>query len=205
MIIISLYFNSVCILYSLSNMCSSKNKEESGSKVYKKELDRLREYYDGNQARVIAEFYIEDQPEVQSTKMKALNDFLAYHEYDVQSFNFSTNQMSEETINYLQEIIVNSSESLEDLTLSRCRLKSIHISYFYYPQRLIRLNLSENRIGDNGAKLIANYLQEKNKSELLLLNLEHNLISETGAQHLLKAISNSSIVNVNIKRNKGDP
>jgi len=41
-------------------MCSSKNKEGGGSKVYKKEMDRLKDYYDGNQARIIAEFYIED-------------------------------------------------------------------------------------------------------------------------------------------------
>lgn len=54
-------------------------------------MERLRDYYEGNQARVIAEFYIEDQNEIQSMKMKALNDFLSYHEYDVQSFNFSTN------------------------------------------------------------------------------------------------------------------
>jgi len=70
--------------------------------------------------------------------------------------------MSEETINYLQEIIVNSSESLEELTLSRCKLKSIHLSYFYYPKCLMRLNLSENRIGDSGVKFIANYILEKN-------------------------------------------
>ncbi|CDW87966.1 leucine-rich repeat-containing protein 34 [Stylonychia lemnae] len=204
-IIISLYFNSVCILYSVSNLCSSKNKEGGGSKIYKKELDRLRDYYDGNQARVIAEFYIEDQNDIQAVKMKALNDFLSYHEYDVQSFNFSTNQMSEETINYLQEIIVNSSESLEDLTLSRCKLKSLHLSYFYYPKCLLKLNLSENRIGDSGAKLIANYILEKNQESLLALNLEHNNISEQGALALLKAIQQSSVVHVNLRKNRGDP
>lgn len=80
-IILSLYFNSVCILYSFSNLCSSRNKDSN--KLYKKEMDRLRDYYEGNQARVIAEFYIEDQSDMQTLKMKALNDFLAYHEYDV--------------------------------------------------------------------------------------------------------------------------
>ena len=46
-------------------------------------MERLKDYYDGNQARIIAEFYIEDQSDIQAIKMKALNDFLSYHEYDV--------------------------------------------------------------------------------------------------------------------------
>ena len=74
--------------------------------------------------RVIAEFYIEDQSDVQSVKMRALNDFLAYHDYDVQSFNFSTNQLSEETLSYLTQIISSAQESLEELTLSRCKIGS---------------------------------------------------------------------------------
>jgi len=46
---------------------------------------------------------------------------------------------------------------------------------------LVRLNLSENRIGDTGVKFIANYILEKNQDSLLALNLEHNNISEAGA------------------------
>jgi hypothetical protein len=57
-IIVSLYFNSVCLLYSLSNICSGKTKNES--QLYKKELHRLKDYYDSTHARIIAEFYIED-------------------------------------------------------------------------------------------------------------------------------------------------
>lgn len=81
-------------------------------------------------------------------KMKALNEYLAYYEFEIQSFNFSTNQLTDETINYLHDIIANASESLEDLALSRCRLKSNQLSYFFFPKALLRLNLSENRIGD---------------------------------------------------------
>lgn len=69
----------------------------------------------------------------------------------------------------------------------------------------MKLNLSENRIGDHGAKLIANYLLEKNRDSLLCLNLEHNNISEAGASNLLKAIQQSSVINFNLKKNKGDP
>jgi hypothetical protein len=63
-IIISLYFNGICILYALSNICSSTSNRDKG-KIYKKELERLREYYDAGstQVRVVAEFYIEDSIE----------------------------------------------------------------------------------------------------------------------------------------------
>ena len=43
-IILSLYFNSVCILYSLSNFCSSKKADSN--KIFQKESDRLKDYYD---------------------------------------------------------------------------------------------------------------------------------------------------------------
>ena len=59
-IIVSLYFNCVCLLYSASNLCGSRSRDGLDDKAYQKEMDRLRSYYDGNRARVIAEFYIED-------------------------------------------------------------------------------------------------------------------------------------------------
>ena len=57
-LILSLYFNCVCILYALSNCCSNRTKDNG--KVYQKEMERLKEYYDETSVRVIAEFYIED-------------------------------------------------------------------------------------------------------------------------------------------------
>lgn len=66
---------------------------------------------------------------------------------------------------------------------------------------LLRLNLSENRIGDAGAKSICNYILEKNREKLVNLNLEHNLITEIGAKELMKAIGGSSVVNLNLRRN----
>ena len=92
LIILSLYFNGICILYALSNLCSQMKGKDKG-KIYKKELERLREYYDaGNtQVRVVAEFYIEDSIEIQAFKMQALNEFLADNSNDVNNLNFSTN------------------------------------------------------------------------------------------------------------------
>ena len=68
-------------------------KGKDKGKIYKKELERLREYYDaGNtQVRVVAEFYIEDSIEIQAFKMQALNEFLADNSNDVNNLNFSTN------------------------------------------------------------------------------------------------------------------
>jgi hypothetical protein len=66
LIILSLYFNGICILYALSNLCSPQKVNKDKTKIYKKEMERLQEYYDaGNtQVRVVAEFYIEDSIEV---------------------------------------------------------------------------------------------------------------------------------------------
>jgi hypothetical protein len=128
-IILSLYFNGICFLYALSNICS-QGQSKDRNKIYKKELDRLKDYYDaGNtQVRVVAEFYIEDSLEVQAIKMQALNDFLADNSNDVNNFNFSTNQLGVKTLNSLNDILRNCAESLQELTLSRCRLSSSHIN-----------------------------------------------------------------------------
>lgn len=69
-VILSLYFNGICILYALSNLCTSTQSKDT-KKIYKKEYDRLKDYYDGNNnlVRVVAEFYIEDNQEVQAIKM----------------------------------------------------------------------------------------------------------------------------------------
>ena len=60
-IILSLYFNGMCILYSLSNLCT-RSKPKDTNKIYKKEIDKLKDNYSlgGSQVRVVAEFYIED-------------------------------------------------------------------------------------------------------------------------------------------------
>ena len=64
LVILSLYFNGICILYTLANLCNQQ-KAKNTNKIYQKELERLRDYYDaGNtQTRVVAEFYIEDNLE----------------------------------------------------------------------------------------------------------------------------------------------
>jgi hypothetical protein len=76
------------------------------------------------------------------------------------------------------------------------------MSFFTFPETLIRLNLSENRIGDSGVKTLSDYIIQRNNSHLLSINLEYNNISTAGAQHLLKAVSQSSIVSVFLRRNK---
>lgn len=129
LIIVSLYFNGICILYALSNLCSSSASRDK-KKIFKKELERLRDYYDaGNtQVRVVAEFYIEDSIETQAIKMDALKSFLEENANDVNNFNFSTNQMDLKTLSTLNEIITNCADSLQELTLCRCRLTSSHIN-----------------------------------------------------------------------------
>jgi hypothetical protein len=92
LVILSLYFNGISILYTVSNLCNQKRSKNT-DKIYQKELERLRDYYDaGNtQTRVVAEFYIVDNQESQSVKVQALIDFLAENDNDVNNFNLSTN------------------------------------------------------------------------------------------------------------------
>lgn len=68
---------------------NSKDK----NKTYQKELERLKDFYDqsNNQIRVVAEFYIEDNLEIQDTKLQALIDYISDNGNDVSSFNLSTN------------------------------------------------------------------------------------------------------------------
>lgn len=56
--------------------------------------------------------------------MKALNDYLAANSYNVEQFNFSTNRLCEEALSYLKEIIINSAELMDELSLSRCWMKT---------------------------------------------------------------------------------
>jgi Leucine Rich repeat len=167
----------------MSNLCTSAQSKDKG-KIYRKEHDRLRDYYDAGQAskvRVVAEFYIEDNPEVQAIKMSALADFLTGPNSGVANFNFSTNQMSLQTLNSLNSILSNTSPTLQELTLSRCRLGQSHINslMFSVPSHtfmklttLLKLNLSENRINDKGAAMISAYIIHHNPHILLGLNLD---------------------------------
>jgi ABC-type multidrug transport system fused ATPase/permease subunit len=70
-IILSLYFNGICILYAFSNIFTLTGNSKNQSKIYQKELERLKDFYDqsNNQIRVVAEFYIEDNLEFQATKL----------------------------------------------------------------------------------------------------------------------------------------
>jgi hypothetical protein len=78
---------------------NSKNQ----SKTYQKELERLKDFYDqsNNQIRVVAEFYIEDNLDLQATKLQALIDYISDNGNDVSSFNLSTNQMGQQTLSKL--------------------------------------------------------------------------------------------------------
>ena len=215
-VILSLYFNGICILYTISNLCNQQ-KSKNTNKIYQKELERLRDYYDsGNtQTRVVAEFYIEDNHEAQKVKLQALIDYLAENDNDVNNFNFSTNQMGPKTLGKLGEIIVNCTDSLQDLTLSRCRLSSGNIhdlllseenGAFKLTPHLLKLNLSENRIGDKGAQDLATYISTFNMESLISLNLESNFIGMPGALSLLEAVRKStSLFQVSLRKNKIPP
>ena len=86
-----------------------------------------------------------------------------------------------------------------ELTLSRCRLGSVHVSSLFYDSEnhllitpsLAKLNLQENRISDKGAAVIARYIRENNRENLLGINLEQNLIRLQGATELVLAIKES--------------
>ena len=70
----------------------------------------------------------------------------------------------------------------------------------------MKLNLQENRISDKGASVIARYIRENNKENLIAINLEQNLIGLKGATELVLAIKESeSIFQINLKRNKVPP
>ncbi len=62
LVILSLYFNGICILYAFSNIFTMSGKSKDNNKTYQKEIERLKDFYDqsNNQVRVVAEFYIED-------------------------------------------------------------------------------------------------------------------------------------------------
>jgi len=51
--------------------------------------------------------------------------------------------------------------------------------------------LQENRISDKGAAVIARYIRENNKDNLIGINLEQNLIGLQGATELVLAIKES--------------
>lgn len=124
-LILSLYFNCVSILYSLSNLCSGKKKDSS--KAYSKELQRLKDYYEQTNAKVIAEFYIEDIEDIQFAKMRALYTFIEGHSFAVENFNLSTAYISDDSLGYVKTIISNAKPFLKELYLSRCGLTVDHL------------------------------------------------------------------------------
>jgi hypothetical protein len=79
-VILSLYFNGVCILYAFSTLCTTSSGSNNSNKLYQKEIERLRDYYENSggstQTRVVAEFYIEDNVESQCHKLQALIDYI---------------------------------------------------------------------------------------------------------------------------------
>ena len=123
--------------------------------------------------------------------------------------------MGRKTLDKLGEIIVNCTDSLQDLTLSRCRLTSANIhdlllcevnGAFKLTPNLLKLNLSENRIGDKGAQDLATYISTSNMESLISLNLESNLIGMAGALSLLEAVRKStSLFQVSLRKNNIPP
>ena len=123
--------------------------------------------------------------------------------------------MGRKTLDKLGEIIVNCTDSLQDLTLSRCRLTSANIhdlllcevdGAFKLTPNLLKLNLSENRIGDKGAQDLASYISTTNMESLISLNLESNLIGMAGALSLLEAVRKStSLFQVSLRKNNIPP
>lgn len=45
--------------------------------MYKRELERLEDYYSVNKVNIIAEFYCEDAEDTKTMKIKALSHFIA--------------------------------------------------------------------------------------------------------------------------------
>ena len=106
--------------------------------------------------------------------------------------------MSGPTLLSLNDIIHRCSESLEELTLSRCRLMTAHIEQltqgvplasFASLGNLVKLNLSENKINDRGAILLGTFIEKGNS--LISLNLELNFLHISGALSILQAVRES--------------
>ncbi len=109
--------------------------------------------------------------------------------------------MGLKTLRTLNDIITNCAGSLQELTLSRCRLTSSHINTMMFAvpkntfqllENLSKLSLQENRINDKGAAMISSYIITHNRENLLALNLEQNYITFAGALNVLEAIRQSS-------------
>jgi hypothetical protein len=62
--------------------------------------------------------------------------------------------MHPDTLLTLNDILVKGSGTLEELSLSRCKLRNSHMHNFTFPKGLIKLNLSENHLGDDCVKVI---------------------------------------------------
>jgi hypothetical protein len=147
--------------------------------------------------------------------MEALKTFLEENSNDVNNFNFSTNQMGLKTLSTLNEIITNCADSLQELTLCRCRLTSSHINTMMFAvpkntfqllENLTKLSLSENRINDKGAAMISSYIVSHNKENLLALNLEQNYLTAVGALNVLEAVKQSkNLFQIQLRRNKISP
>lgn len=73
-------------------------------------------------------------------------------------------------------------------------------STLFYPQSLVRLKLSRNELGNEGATRVASMLAQN--TTLLMLDLSHNSITDAGASAMGDALSkNSSVENLTLAYN----
>jgi Ran GTPase-activating protein (RanGAP) involved in mRNA processing and transport len=90
--------------------------------------------------------------------------------------------------------------SLTALHLSDCQIDSSALKLILDKLSLSKLELSENRIGDQGALLLSNWC--KKQSNLVGLAIERNHIGKKGLESLFLALSGvKSLVHLDISQN----
>lgn len=77
-----------------------------------------------------------------------------------------------------------------------------HLQLLNIPETLVKLDLSDNKIGDAEFKYLVSRITGSDDKRLINLNLEGNRINPQSLRLVFKLLQNSNIVSLNVKRNK---
>merc|ERR1719234_59823 len=121
----------------------------------------------------------------------------------LQDLEIYASQMSDENIELLSEIIGKNKIKLVNLNISKNKitLSSEIFDFTSVVKNLKSIDISENRITNEGAIRLANLLQDKN-SRLENLRLDQNSIGNEGAAEILKL--SSKLKEISLKMNHFD-
>ncbi|EFC44532.1 predicted protein [Naegleria gruberi] len=110
----------------------------------------------------------------------------------LQKFTCGNNKLGDQGISYIYQCIGSNPFSLVnyiDLRGNRISSAAAYLSSVFASNRIQILNLQNNLIDEEGAKVIAFELM--NNTSLKVLNLQHNKIGDKGASHIAKMLASN--------------